>query len=99
MAEQDKIIKEELARLLAQETPILEGANANSLTMTMLFLSRTKDWNGEKAVLTVVLKQQTEAEIIKLLQSMRMRISRMRSKLNLLKKEYKHFTLISNVFI
>ena len=93
MANNDTVLKDEVAELASQDIPELADRNRNSLMLLTLFLIKTKDWDGNYKLVKFILKDLTVFEVCKLLQATRVRLSRMRSRLRQRKANYKQFTL------
>lgn len=93
MANNDTLLKDEVAELASQEIPELADRNRNSLMLLTLFLIKTKDWDGNYKLVKFILKDLTVFEVCKLLQATRVRLSRMRSRLRQRKANYKQFNL------
>lgn len=94
MATKENVDDGLIAELANQEVPILENETLNPLTLLTVFLIKTADWDGKKAEVKFILKGTTPAFTANLLQSARMRLSRIRSRLRNKKHEYRPFKMV-----
>ena len=66
MANNDTVLKDEVAELASQDIPELADRNRNSLMLLTLFLIKTKDWDGNYKLVKFILKDLTVFEVCKL---------------------------------